>query len=222
MIDSIKGILVKKNPTSVIIDIGGIRLGVPITLATFEKIPDPNQTVELLTYLHVREDIMELYGFYDDHERDVFMQLNSISGIGPRSAMNILSGTNPIEFKKKIIDSDVASLTSIPGIGTKTAKRIIVELKDKFTDQETGSDLDFLLVSSDKDKIDDVTKVLISLGYKRSAINQVIKKLVTKDGLDDNIEDIIKRALKLLLVTIQINSAYLSYILNNYCLRFLR
>ena len=198
MIDSIKGILVKKNPTSVIIDIGGIRLGVPITLATFEKIPDPNQAVELLTYLHVREDIMELYGFYDDHERDVFMQLNSISGIGPRSAMNILSGTNPIEFKKKIIDSDVASLTSIPGIGTKTAKRIIVELKDKFTDQETGSDLDFLLVSSDKDKIDDVTKVLISLGYKRSAINQVIKKLVSKDGLDENIEDITKGALKLL------------------------
>ena len=198
MIDSIKGTLVKKNPTSVIIDVGGIRLGVPITLATFEKIPDPNQAVELLTYLHVREDIMELYGFYDDHERDVFMQLNSISGIGPRSAMNILSGTNPIEFKKKIIDSDVASLTSIPGIGTKTAKRMIVELKDKFTDQDTGSDLDFLLVSGDKDKIDDVTKVLISLGYKRSAINQVIKKLVSKDGLDENIEDIIKSALKLL------------------------
>ena len=198
MIDSIKGTLVKKNPTSVIIDIGGIRLGIPITLATFEKIPDTNHAVELLTYLHVREDIMELYGFYDDHERDVFMQLNSISGIGPRSAMNILSGTNPIEFKKKIIDSDVASLTSIPGIGTKTAKRIIVELKDKFTDQDTGSDLDFLLESSDKDKIDDVTKVLISLGYKRSAINQVIKKLVAKDGLDENIEDIIKGALKLL------------------------
>lgn len=198
MIDSIKGTLVKKNPTSVIIDVGGIRLGIPITLATFEKIPDPNQPVELMTYLHVREDIMELYGFYDDHERDLFMQLNSISGIGPRSAMNILSGTDPIEFKKKIIDSDVASLTSIPGIGTKTAKRIIVELKDKFTDQDIGSDLDFLLVSGDKDKIDDVTKVLISLGYKRSAINQVIKKLVTKDGLDDNIEDIIKGALKLL------------------------
>jgi len=198
LIDSIKGTLVKKNPTSVIIDVGGIRLGIPITLATFEKIPDPNQPVELMTYLHVREDIMELYGFYDDHERDVFMQLNSISGIGPRSAMNILSGTDPIEFKKKIIDSDVASLTSIPGIGTKTAKRIIVELKDKFTDQDTGSDLDFLLVSGDKGKIDDVTKVLISLGYKRSAIHQVIKKLVTKDGLDDNIEDIIKGALKLL------------------------
>ena len=198
MIDSIKGTLVQKNPTSVIIDVGGIRLGIPITLATFEKIPDQNQPVELLTYLHVREDIMELYGFYDDHERDVFMQLNSISGIGPRSAMNILSGTDPIEFKKKIIDSDVASLTSIPGIGTKTAKRIIVELKDKFTDQDTGSDLDFLLVSDDKDKIDDVTKVLVSLGYKRNAINQVIKKLVTKDGLDENIEDIIKGALKLL------------------------
>ena len=198
MIDSIKGTLVKKNPTSVIIDVGGIRLGIPITLATFDRISDPNETVELLTYLHVREDIMELYGFYDDHERDVFMQLNSISGIGPRSAMNILSGTNPIEFKKKIIDSDVASLTSIPGIGTKTAKRIIVELKDKFTDQDTGSDLDFLLVSGDKDKIDDAAKVLISLGYKRNAINQVIKKLVTKGSLDENIEDIIKGALKLL------------------------
>jgi len=89
-------------------------------------------------------------------------------------------------------------LHQIPGIGTKTAKRIIVELKDKFTDQDTGSDLDFLLVSDDKDKIDDVMKVLVSLGYKRSAINQVIKKLVTEDGLDDNIEDIIKGALKLL------------------------
>ncbi len=198
MIDSIKGTLVQKNPTSVIIDVGGIRLGMPITLATFEKIPNPNQPVELLTYLHVREDILELYGFFDNYERDVFMQLNSISGIGPRSAMNILSGTDPIEFKKKIIDSDVASLTSIPGIGTKTAKRIIVELKDKFTDQDTGSDLDFLLVSDDKDKIDDVMKVLVSLGYKRSAINQVIKKLVTEDDLDDNIEDIIKGALKLL------------------------
>ena len=198
MIDSIKGTLVQKNPTSVIIDVGGIRLGIPITLATFEKIPNPNQPVELLTYLHVREDILELYGFFDNYERDVFMQLNSISGIGPRSAMNILSGTDPIEFKKKIIDSDVASLTSIPGIGTKTAKRIIVELKDKFTDQDTGSDLDFLLVSDDKDKIDDVMKVLVSLGYKRSAINQVIKKLVTEDDLDDNIEDIIKGALKLL------------------------
>jgi Holliday junction DNA helicase RuvA len=198
LIDSIKGTLVQKNPTSVIIDVGGIRLGMPITLATFEKIPNPNQPVELLTYLHVREDILELYGFFDNYERDVFMQLNSISGIGPRSAMNILSGTDPIEFKKKIIDSDVASLTSIPGIGTKTAKRIIVELKDKFTDQDTGSDLDFLLVSDDKDKIDDVMKVLVSLGYKRSAINQVIKKLVTEDDLDDNIEDIIKGALKLL------------------------
>ena len=198
MIDSIKGTLEKKHPTSVIIDVGGIRFVVSITLATFEKIPDPNQAFELLTYLQVREDIMELYGFYDNHERNLFMQLNSISGIGPRSAINILSGTNPIEFKKKIIDSDVASLTSIPGIGTKTAKRIIVELKDKFTDQDTGSDLDFLLVSSDKDKIDDVTKVLISLGYKRSAINQVIKKLVSKDVLDENIEDIIKGALKLL------------------------
>ena len=198
MIDSIKGTLVKKNPTSVIIDVGGIRLGIPITLATFEKISDPNQAVVLLTYLHVREDIMELYGFYDDNERDVFMQLNSISGIGPRSAMNILSGTNPIEFKKKIIDSDVASLTSIPGIGTKTAKRIIVELKDKFTDQDTSSYLDFPLVPSDKDKIDDVTKVLISLGYKHRAINKVIKKLITNDGLDENIEKIIKGALKLL------------------------
>ena len=177
MIDSIKGTLVKKNPTLVIIDVGGIRFGIPITLATFEKIPDINQAVKLMTYLHVREDIMELYGFFDEYERDLFMQLISISGIGPRSAMNILSGTDPVDFKKKIIDSDVASLISIPGIGTKPAKRIIVELKDKFTDINMGSDMDFQLLSDDKDKIDDVIKVLVSLGYKRSAINQVIKKM---------------------------------------------
>ena len=106
MIESLKGILNKKDPTQVIIDVGGVRLGVHITLSTYEKLGDVNAEVELLTYLNVREDIMELYGFFDNSERLLFKLLTSVNGIGPKSALNILSGTNPNSFKKNIIDEN--------------------------------------------------------------------------------------------------------------------
>ena len=103
MIESIKGILNKKEPTLVIIDVSGIRLGVNITLSTYEKLGEVDASIELLTYLNVREDIMELYGFIDNSERYLFKQLRSVNGIGPKSALNILSGTSPKTFKKNII-----------------------------------------------------------------------------------------------------------------------
>ena len=132
LIDSISGIVFIKQPTQLVVDIGGIRFQVNISISCYESLPEEGKQIEILTFLHVKDDILDLYGFKDISERSLFKYLNIISGIGPRSAMNILSGTNPEEFKNQIIAGDVKSLTVIPGIGAKTAKRIIVELKEKF------------------------------------------------------------------------------------------
>ena len=196
MIESIKGILNKKDPTLVIIDVGGIRLGVNITLSTYEKLGEVDASIELLTYLNVREDIMELYGFFDNNERYLFKQLRSVNGIGPKSALNILSGTSPNTFKKNIINGDIGSLTSIPGIGAKTAKRIIIELKDKFIKGGETVHLGFQLDSDEKDIIDDVVKVLLSLGYNRNLIDKAVSDIATKEVLKDDLENIIKMTLK--------------------------
>ena len=136
MIDSIKGLLFFKDPSMVVVDLHGMRLKLTITVATYNRLPNKGKEVDLLTYLNVREDLLELFGFANEEERNMFLMLNTITGIGPRSAMNILSGSNPADFKKNIIAGDVKSLTVIPGIGPKTAKRIIVELKEKFVDQD--------------------------------------------------------------------------------------
>jgi len=196
MIESIKGILNKKYPTHAIIDVGGIRISVNITLSTYEKLGDIDTPIELLTYFNVREDIMELYGFIDNNERILFKQLTSVNGIGPKSALNILSGTSPSSFRKNIINGDISSLTSIPGIGSKTAKRIIVELKDKFVDSVDSVDLGFQLDSNEQGVIDDVVKVLLSLGYNRSLIDKAVSEIATKDILKDDLEKIIKMTLK--------------------------
>tara|TARA_A100001037_G_scaffold76392_1_gene68500 strand:+ start:2734 stop:3330 length:597 start_codon:yes stop_codon:yes gene_type:complete len=196
MIESLKGILNKKDPTQVIIDVGGVRLGVHITLSTYEKLGDINAEVELLTYLNVREDIMELYGFFDNSERLLFKLLTSVNGIGPKSALNILSGTNPNSFKKNIINGDISSLTSIPGIGAKTAKRIVIELKDKFIDGGESVALGFQLDSDEEGVIEDVIKVLLSLGYNRNSIDKAISEIATKEVLKEDLEKIIKMTLK--------------------------
>lgn len=196
MIESLKGILNKKYPTQVIIDVGGFRLGVHITLSTYEKLGDVNAEVELLTYLNVREDIMELYGFFDNSERLLFKLLTSVNGIGPKSALNILSGTNPNSFKKNIINGDISSLTSIPGIGAKTAKRIVIELKDKFIDGGESVALGFQLDSDEEGVIEDVIKVLLSLGYNRNSIDKAISEIATKEVLKEDLEKIIKMTLK--------------------------
>lgn len=194
MIDSIFGKLIKKEPTFAVVDMNGIRLKINISVSTFEKLPSVGNPVELLTYLHVREDILDLYGFSEDTERDLFIKLISVSGIGPRSAISILSGATPKEFKHRIISEDVKSLTVIPGIGPKTARRIILELKEKFV----GEDIDISnLVGVEKisDEIKDVIQALLSLGYKRGQINEALKKVKDTDELEGSVEILIKKAL---------------------------
>ena len=194
MIDSLKGKLLIKDPTFAVIDLNGLRLRVNISIATFEKLPSHSESVDLLTYLHVREDILDLYGFAVEEERDIFLKLINVSGIGPRSAITILSGATPADFKNRIISEDVNSLTVIPGIGPKTAKRIILELKEKFI----GEDADVSnLIGAEQStaEIKDVVQALLSLGYKRVQIDQALKKIKAEGALEGSIEKIIKQAL---------------------------
>ena len=196
LIDSISGKLISKNPTEAIIDIYGIRFRINISIVTYESLPKNGENIEILTYLHVKEDILDLYGFKDLSERSLFVHLNMVSGIGPRSAMNILSGTDPNKFKNQIIAGDVKSLTVIPGIGAKTAKRIIVELSEKFTDNTFSKDeLGFSDDDIDNNLIKDVRNALQSLGYKPNQINNTLSELNKLGELKGGLEDLIRKAL---------------------------
>ena len=194
MIYQVSGNLIAKHKDFVVIEVSGIGFKITSTTNTINTIK-LEQKILLHTYLHVREDALDLYGFYSTLEREVFLLLIGISGIGPKLAITILSGILPDELKDKIISGDIASLTSIPGVGAKTAKRIIVELKDKFTKIEEGS-----LGFSDKlnSKLyDDALNALLSLGYSSQQSKQVLDHIANgKDDNKQNIETIIKTALK--------------------------
>ena len=194
MIYQVSGNLIAKHKDFVVIEVSGIGFKITATINTINTIK-LEQKILLHTYLHVREDALDLYGFHSTLEREVFLLLIGISGIGPKLAITILSGILPDELKDKIISGDIASLTSIPGVGAKTAKRIIVELKDKFTKIEEDS-----LGFSDKlnSKLyDDALNALLSLGYSSQRSKQVLDHIANgKDDNKKNIETIIKTALK--------------------------
>ena len=194
MIYQVRGNLITKHKDFVVIEVSGIGFKITSTTNTINTIK-LEQKILLHTYLHVREDALNLYGFHSTLEREVFLLLIGISGIGPKLAITILSGILPDELKDKIISGDIGSLTSIPGVGAKTAKRIIVELKDKFTKIEEGS-----LGFSDKlnSKLyDDALNALSSLGYSPQQSKQVLNHIANgKDDNKHNIESIIKAALK--------------------------
>tara|TARA_B100000579_G_scaffold258802_1_gene213174 strand:- start:2974 stop:3558 length:585 start_codon:yes stop_codon:yes gene_type:complete len=190
MIYQVKGRLISKDMDFVVLEVGGIGLKILSTLNTIRTINREGEVL-LYTYLHVREDALDLYGFHSLLEKEVFLLLIGISGIGPKLANTILSGILPDELKEKIISGDINALTSVSGVGSKTAKRIIIELKDKFTKIEKDS-IGF------SEKIDsklyaDASNALSSLGYNpkqsKLALDQVFNS-------NDNIEVIIKSALK--------------------------
>ena len=194
MIYQIKGKLISKDMDFVVLEVGGIGLKISSTLNTIRAINSEGEVL-LYTYLHVREDALDLYGFYSLLEKEVFLLLIGISGIGPKLANTILSGILPDELKDKIISGDINALTSVPGVGSKTAKRIIIELKDKFIKIEKGS-IGF------SEKIDsklytDASNALSSLGYNPKQSELALDKVFnSKDQNKDNIEVIIKAALK--------------------------
>ena len=196
LVESISGILMAKSPTNAHVQIGGITYNLNISISTYEKLPELNESVMMLTHLHVKEDVLNLYGFIKHSERSLFLNLNTISGIGPRSAMNILSGTTPNEFKQRIIEGDVKSLTIIPGIGAKTAKRIIVELKEKFSiDNKKDETLGFS-DEGDTTIVKDATNALKSLGYNSKQISNALSELQKESKIPEKLEDVIREVLK--------------------------
>ncbi|MDI6786243.1 MAG: Holliday junction branch migration protein RuvA [bacterium] len=192
MIDSVRGNLVEKLPTSVVIDNGGIGYKIQIPLSTYHKLPDKFKEIALYTHLVVKEDSLNLYGFATCEERELFLSLKSTSGIGPKSALSILSQISSLEnFKMAIGKGEVQVLTSFSGIGKKTAQRIIIELQEKFKISEA---VDFLK-KEDKPLIDDAIMALVSLGFKKNEAIIAIQKVRKHQPQLNDIEEIIKIAL---------------------------
>lgn len=196
MIDSITGIIQRKEPTNLFIDMNGMVFNISICLRDYEELPDLNQEITILTYLNVREDLMELYGFLEYERRRLFTQLIGVSGIGPRTAINLLSNISVANFKENIIAEDVKSLSLIPGIGPKTAKRIILDIREKVTkDRATTEGLD---TSNINFTYDDIYTALSSLGYRKNQIDKAIKQLTKENSFEGNIEHVIKRILNII------------------------
>ena len=197
MIDRLTGKLVLSNNSYLVIEIGGLGIKVNIP-KTFSKNFNMNEVMSCSTYLHVREDALDLYGFENESDRSLFMMLISISGIGPKLGLTIIGGLAPEKLKMEIISGDVKALTSIPGVGAKTAKRIIIELKDKFSKIDSDS-LGF------EDEIDskifkDVISALDGLGYKERESKKALEKLCEdkSDYSNQTIENLIREVLKIL------------------------
>ena len=188
MIVHISGKLVYKEPTSVIIDVNGIGYKLHISLNSYNALCNINEEVSLLTYFNVTEKSQDLFGFIDAGEKKIFKMLISVSGIGPKIAINMLSVVTPNDFRERLISGEVKMLTSLPGIGPKTAKRLIVELKDKFID----SDSDDLPIDDNTDSNNDALNALKNLGFRDKDIRKVLNKLDANLSIENKIKESLK------------------------------
>ncbi|MEN9699466.1 MAG: hypothetical protein RLZZ301_664 [Bacteroidota bacterium] len=191
MIGRLNGRLIEKNPTELLIECGGVGYEVKISLHTFSALGS-EEAVCIFTRLIVREDAHLLYGFASKEEREMFLHLISVSGIGPNTAMIMLSSMTPDDISHAILSEDVASIQKIKGIGTKTAQRVIIDLKSKVAKMELGSENIF--ASNNRNRFDALT-ALISLGFDKKATEKVLDKI---DTGDHSVEELIKQALRLL------------------------
>ncbi|HLP17843.1 MAG TPA: Holliday junction branch migration protein RuvA, partial [Bacteroidota bacterium] len=173
MIAQLSGILAKKTPTEIVIDVNGVGYGVSISLSTYEKLPDEQKSVTLLTHHHIREESQQLFGFATESERDVFRLLISVSGIGPKTAQTILSGIQPRDFTMMIVEGNAAGLTRLPGIGKKTAERMLLELRDKIGRVDVSS-VASQSAAGGSGMRSDAVAAMISLGYSRDRAEQMI------------------------------------------------
>jgi Holliday junction DNA helicase RuvA len=196
MFSYLYGKLVHKNPTNIVLDVNGVGYQLNISLNTFEKLPEVESELRIYTVLIPREDSIQLYGFFDEDEKQMFEQLLSISGIGPKVAQSILSGINPDELRNYIIQGNSVALTNIPGVGKKTAERMILELKDKLTKISPPEKI----ISKDKEEIRmQAYQALITLGYQKQLAEKAIRSALNEINSNNeelNIENLIKKALK--------------------------
>lgn len=189
MIGRLNGRLIEKNPTDLLIECGGVGYEVKISLNTFSQLGS-EEAVQLFTKLIVREDAHILYGFANKEEREMFNHLVSVSGIGPNTAMIMLSSLVPDEIAQAILTEDVATIQKIKGIGTKTAQRVIIDLKSKVSKMELSSENIF--TSNNRNRFD-ALNALVSLGFDKKSAEKVLDKI---DMGTQSVEELIKDALR--------------------------
>lgn len=198
MITFLQGKLVEALPTQAIVNVNGVGYEVLIPLSSFDKLPQPGENVHLLTHLAVREDAHTLYGFMSGAERDLFrMLINTVSGIGPKIALNILSGISVNSFRGAVATSDVKALSQISGVGKKTAERIVVELRDKVGPAgawEAASAARSL--SPDDQKVNDAVLALVALGFKQVDAHESARAAQALLGANTTVEDLVRACLK--------------------------
>lgn len=198
MITFLNGKLVEALPTVAIVEVNGVGYEVLIPLSSFDKLPPPGQPVKLLTHLAVREDAHVLYGFMTAQEREMFrLLINTVSGIGPKIALNILSGINVTAFRGAVASGDVKLLSQVSGVGKKTAERIVIELKDKVGKAgalEASSAQRALSV--DEQKHNDAVLALMALGYKPMDAHDAIRGTVALLGAQASVEELVRASLK--------------------------
>jgi len=191
----LKGKLAHKDPTFVILDINGVGYEVKISLNTFSKIKD-QENIQLFTHFYVKEDAQVLFGFADIHEKQTFLHLVSISGVGPSTGLMVLSSLTPQEVEQAILSEDVLTIQGVKGIGAKTAQRIILELKDKVGKDNSGGDLLNLPISRQNTTRNEALAALVTLGINKAAAQKSVDKVLKGSSSDISLEDLIKLALK--------------------------
>ena len=198
MISFLHGKLVDALPTQVTVDVHGVGYEVLIPLSSFDKLPAPGGEVRLLTHLAVREDAHVLYGFMSAAERELFrLLINTVSGIGPKIALNVLSGMNPVAFRGAVANGDVKALSSISGVGRKTAERIVVELKDKIgaAGAWEASSAARALSAGDQ-RLHDAALALMALGFKQPDAHEAVRAAQAMLGAQATVEELVRAGLK--------------------------
>jgi Holliday junction DNA helicase RuvA len=199
MIEHLAGRLLVKSPTRAVISCGGVGYALLITLAAYEQLPDVGQEVAIDTWLSVKEDALTLFGFRDAQERELFQLLNSVSGVGPKTAIGMLSGMGTKDIRRHIAESNTSALTALPGIGKKSAERIVVELREKVRslgEARAGGDL---ATEGGTSTWSDAVAALVELGFSQKHAEQSVGR-VHRDAEDQelSVEELIKRSLRLL------------------------
>lgn len=190
MIAYLKGNLIQKNPSQIILDINGVGYRVSIPLSTYLMLGDLDNAAELHIYTHVTDSSLALYGFYSEKEKDLFLKLIGISGIGPKIALNILSGIESSDLEDAIRQSDVARISLIPGIGKKTAMRIALELQEKLDLKEKA-----LQTQSIPEK-EDLISAMMNLGFKRREVEKIVDECLQTFSLDAGFDTLLRESLK--------------------------
>jgi holliday junction DNA helicase RuvA len=198
MISAVHGPLVAKMPTAALVQVGGITLRLQISVSCFETLPAIGRDVHLLTYLHVREDALQLYGFADEVERSLFESLISVSGIGPRLAIGILSGATASRVREAIEAGDADFLVTLPGVGKKLAQRLVVELREKFAPAVSAAAPAAAGAPGalNLGRGSDAAAALVSLGFTRSGAQTAVQEALRELGPDATVEALVRKALQ--------------------------